>query len=74
MLAKTIDVGVVWQVGAQTDILLLEHQWRVRSVEEHLATILALNGEREGLVDNVELKSGTRRSSILVLRAWENVL
>jgi hypothetical protein len=74
MLTKTVDIGIIRQLGAQANILLLEDQGNGSGVEKNLAVILTLDSERKrGLLD-IELESRRRCGRLLVLGAGEGLL
>jgi hypothetical protein len=74
MLTKTVDVGIIRQLGTQANILLLEDQRNGSGIEENLAVVPTLDSERKrGLLD-IELESGRRRGRLLVLGAGESLL
>jgi hypothetical protein len=58
VLAQSVQVGVVGQVSAQTDILLLKDQLCVRRVEDDFVVADACDFERKGLFYYVKAKSG----------------
>jgi hypothetical protein len=47
MLSSSIEVGIVRERSAQTNVLILEDEGRGRGVEENVAIAAALDGEGE---------------------------
>lgn len=54
MLSSPVQVGILRERSAETDVLILEDQGGCGTVEENVATATALDREAEGRLDVVK--------------------
>jgi glutathionylspermidine synthase len=73
VLAQSVQVGVVGQISAQTDILLLKDKLCARRVEDDFVVADARDFERKGLFYYLKAESGFRKRSVFVLWPWEDL-
>jgi len=73
VFTESVDVWVVGQLGAETNVLLFEDQGSSASVEKNLAVILAPHSEGEGVLGEADLESGVCNACVLVLGAGKDL-